>query len=220
MFSSFYVILCLALSGTNGESASCQLFLQVLYKQNSDVRLAGTIGCPIFSFARFGGVLIFVVGASSFRLGCGGLFYSIYAAVLYFSPARLGRPGALSCCVSADFRLFSLRAQNSVVFFNRFDQYLPHRLPNLQFPRTLFKVATKLHQKFITIFHNEYFLSASHIEILSFVIELAKNFNVKKSNLIRAVKKFKGLHYRQQLLKELKKFQFPTIPNYGVIHLQ
>ena len=33
-----------------------------------------------------------------------------------------------------------------------------------------------------------------------FVIELAKILNVKKSNLIETVKKFKGLNYRQQII--------------------
>ena len=40
---------------------------------------------------------------------------------------------------------------------------------------------------------------------MSFVIELAKKFNVKKSNLIEAVKKFKGLNYRQQIIFKNKK---------------
>ena len=60
-------------------------------------------------------------------------------------------------------------------------------------------------KKFINIFHNEYFLSASNIENLSFVIEIAKKFNIKKSNLIEAVKKFKGLNYRQQIIFKNKK---------------
>ena len=36
------------------------------------------------------------------------------------------------------------------------------------------------------------------------MIELAKKFNVKKSNLIEVVKKFKGLNYRQQIIFKKK----------------
>ena len=55
---------------------------------------------------------------------------------------------------------------------------------------------------------NEYFLSSSNKENLSFVIELAKKFNVKKSNLINVVKNFKGLNYRQQIFLKIKNFNY------------
>ena len=47
---------------------------------------------------------------------------------------------------------------------------------------------------------NEYFASSSNRENLSFVIEIAKKFNVKKSNLIKTIHSFKGLRYRQQTI--------------------
>ena len=43
-------------------------------------------------------------------------------------------------------------------------------------------------------------MSGSNIENLSFVIRLGKIFKIKKKNLTEAVKNFKGLRYRQQII--------------------
>jgi UDP-N-acetylmuramoylalanine--D-glutamate ligase len=56
----------------------------------------------------------------------------------------------------------------------------------------------------INKFKNEYFLSESNKENLSFVIEFAKIFNIKKKKLINTVKNFKGLNYRQQIISKSK----------------
>ena len=66
------------------------------------------------------------------------------------------------------------------------------------------KVNTRPKEKFFDNLQNEYFLSTSNKENLSFVIEIAKKFNIKKNNLIKVIKNFKGLDYRQQTIFENK----------------
>ena len=66
------------------------------------------------------------------------------------------------------------------------------------------KVNTKLNDKFLKIFDNNYFLSSSNRENLSFVLEISKKFKVKKNILINVIKKFKGLKYRQQIIFDSK----------------
>ena len=55
-------------------------------------------------------------------------------------------------------------------------------------------------KKSFSKFKNENFLSGSNIENLSFVIRLGKIFKIKKKNLTEAVRNFKGLRYRQQII--------------------
>ena len=205
VFYSFYKNLCITITGTNGKSTTCQLLHQVLKKQKYDVRLAGNIGYPILSIKKIKEDTIFVIEASSYQLEYSKLFKSKYAAILNISPDHLERHETINNYISAKFKLIKNQNKNSIVLINKSDKYIQNRVKKIKYKSKIIKVDTKLKKKFIDIFHNEYFLSASNIENLSFVIELAKKFNVKKSNLIQAVKKFKGLNYRQQIIFKNKK---------------
>jgi len=200
VFYSFYKNLCITITGTNGKSTTCQLLHQVLKKQRYDVRLAGNIGFPILSIKNVKKNTIFVIEASSYQLEYSKLFKSKYAAILNISPDHLERHETINNYISAKFKLIKNQNKNSIVLINKFDKYIQNRIKKNKYKSKIIKVDTKLKKKFIDIFHNDYFLSASNIENLSFVIELAKKFNVKKTNLIKAVKKFKGLNYRQQII--------------------
>ena len=200
IFYSFYKNLCITITGTNGKSTTCQLLHQVLKKQKYDARLAGNIGYPILSIKKITEDTIFVIEASSYQLEYSKLFKSTYAAILNISPDHLERHETVSNYISAKFKLIKNQNKNSIAFINKFDKYIQNKIKKIKYKSKIIKVDTKLKKKFINIFHNEYFLSASNIENLSFLIELAKKFNVKKNNLIKVVKKFKGLNYRQQVI--------------------
>ena len=68
----------------------------------------------------------------------------------------------------------------------------------------IIKVNTSISNKVLNIFQNNYFLSSSNKENLSFVLEISKVFKVKKKILIDVIGKFKGLKYRQQIVFENK----------------
>ncbi len=54
--------------------------------------------------------------------------------------------------------------------------------------------------KELNIFKNNYFLSNSNKENLSFVLQVAKKFKIKKKIINTVIKNFKGLKYRQQVI--------------------
>ena len=68
----------------------------------------------------------------------------------------------------------------------------------------IIKVETKLNNKIVNSFKNEYFLSKSNKDNLAFVIEIAKKFKVSYNSLLKAIKNFKGLKYRQQVIFDNK----------------
>ena len=200
VFKSFYNNLCITITGTNGKSTTCQLLYQVLKKQKIDTKLAGNIGYPILSTKNIRRNSIFIIEASSYQLEYSKLFKSKYAAILNISPDHLERHKTISNYISAKFKLIENQNKNSVAFVNKHDKHIQKKLKKNSYKSKIIKVDTKLKEKFIDTFKNEYFLSASNKENLSFVIELAKKLNINKRNLINVVKKFKGLSYRQQVI--------------------
>ncbi|MDA9753312.1 UDP-N-acetylmuramoyl-L-alanine--D-glutamate ligase [Candidatus Pelagibacter sp.] len=200
VFTSFYNNLCVTITGTNGKSTTCQLFYQVLKKQNYDAKLAGNIGYPILSIKKIKKDTIFVIEASSYQLEYSKIFKSKYAAILNIAPDHLERHKTINNYISAKFKLLKNQNKNSITYINKYDRYTKKKLKKIKYKSKIIKVDTKLKKKLIDLFSNEYFLSASNIENLSFVIELAKEFKIKKKNLIKAVNKFKGLNYRQQII--------------------
>ena len=200
IFYSFYKNLCITITGTNGKSTTCQLFYEVLKEQKYDVRLAGNIGYPILSIKNIGKNTIFVVEASSYQLEYSKLFRSKYAVILNISPDHLERHKTISNYISAKFKLIKNQNKNSIALINKYDKNIQSRVKNNKYKSKIIEVDTKLKKSFISKFNNEYFSSASNIENLSFVVELARKFNIEKKKLIKVIKKFRGLNYRQQII--------------------
>ena len=200
IFHSFNKNLCVTITGTNGKSTTCQLFYQILKKQKYDVRLAGNIGFPILSIKNIKKDTIFVIEASSYQLEYSKLFRSKYAAILNISTDHLERHKTINNYISAKFKLLKNQNKNSIAFINKYDKNIQSRIKENRYLSKIINVDTKLKKKFLSKFRNEYFLSLSNIENLSFIIELSKKFNVKIGNIIHVVNKFKGLNYRQQII--------------------
>ena len=208
IFYSFNKNLCITITGTNGKSTTCQLFYQVLKKQKYDVRLAGNIGYPILSIKNIRRDTIFVIEASSYQLEYSKLFRSKYAAILNIYPDHLERHKTIRNYISAKFKIIKNQNKSSIAFINKYDKNIQSKIKKIRHQSKVIKVDTKLKKNLINKFDNEYFSSGSNAENLSFVIELAKKFNVKKSNLIEVVKKFKGLNYRQQIIFKKRYFNY------------
>ena len=208
IFNSFYKNPCITITGTNGKSTTCQLLYQVLKKQKLNVKLAGNIGYPILSIKNIKKNSIFVIEASSYQLEYSKLFKSKYAVILNISSDHLERHKTIENYISAKFKLIENQNKNSIAFVNKYDKRIQKKIKTIKYKSKIIKVNTRLNKKLTDMFYNEYFLSSSNKENLSFVIELAKKFNVKKNNLINTVKNFKGLNYRQQTIFKNKNISF------------
>ena len=145
-----------------------------------------------------------MIEASSYQLDYSQLFTTKYAAILNISPDHLERHKTLKNYIFAKFRLIQNQKRNSIAFVNKHDKYLQKEIKKNKYKSKIVKVETNLKDKIIDIFQNSYFSSVSNKENLAFVIEIAKRFKVKKNSLIKAIKNFKGLKYRQQIIFENK----------------
>ena len=205
VFYSFYKKnQCIAITGTNGKSTSCQLLYEVLKKNGLDVKLAGNIGYPILSIKNIDRKSIFVIEASSYQLDYSQLFNSKYAAILNISPDHLERHKTLKKYILAKFKLIQNQKRNSVAFINKYDKYSQKEIKKNKHKSKIIKVEKYKKNKFINSFKNNYFSSESNKENLAFVIAISKKFRVKKNILIKVINNFKGLKYRQQITFENK----------------
>ena len=204
VFHSFYRNQCVTITGTNGKSTTCQLLYEVMKKQGFDVKLAGNIGYPILSIKNIKPKSIFVIEASSYQLDYSKLFNSKYAAIINISADHLERHKTLKNYISAKFKIIKNQKKNSIAFINKHDVYISKKIKKNYYKSKIVKVNTRLSDKLLSVYKNNYFLSSSNRENLSFVLEISKKFKIKKKILIDTIKKFKGLKYRQQIIFDNK----------------
>ena len=204
IFYSFYSNKCITITGTNGKSTTCKLLSDVLKKQGLDIKLVGNIGYPILSAKNIDNKSIFVIEASSYQLEYSKLFSSKYAAILNIAIDHLERHKTLRKYISAKFKLIKNQKKNSIAFVNKYDPNIIKELKRKNYKSKIVKVNTSISNKLLNIFQNNYFLSSSNKENLSFVLEISKVFKVKKKILIDVIRNFKGLKYRQQIVFENK----------------
>jgi UDP-N-acetylmuramoylalanine--D-glutamate ligase len=200
IFYSFNKNTCITVTGTNGKSTTCKLLFDVLKSQKFDVKLVGNIGYPILSAKKIKKTSIFVIEASSYQLEYSKLFRSKYSIITNISPDHLERHRNLNNYISAKFKLFKNQDKNSIGLVPKNNPLIQSVLKKTKFNGKIIKVNNEIDKDLLNLFDNQYFLSSSNKENLSFVIKLAKIFKIKKTNLINTVNKFKGLDYRQQIV--------------------
>ena len=210
VFYSFYKNDCITITGTNGKSTTCQLMYEVLLNQKYDVRLVGNIGNPILSVKNFKKKTIFIVEASSYQLEYSQLFKSKYAVILNLSPDHIERHKTLNRYVNAKFRLLKSQLKGYLGFVKKDDLLIKKKLTSNRFNSKIIRVSTNKANIFLKDINNEYFLSETNKENLSFVLEISKKLKLKNNLLKKTVRKFKGLKFRQQIIHKEK---FLTIIN-------
>ena len=210
VFYSFYKNNCISVTGTNGKSTTCQLLYEVFLKQKFDVRLVGNIGNPILSIKKVKKKTIFIIEVSSYQLEYSKIFKSNYTVVLNLSPDHIERHKTLSNYVAAKFKLLKNQIKGNLAFVKKNDILIKKELRSNKFNCKIIKVNTKHKNKLFKNLNNEYFLTDTNKENLSFVLEISKKLNLNKRLLIKTIQNFKGLKYRQQIIHKSK---FLTIIN-------
>ncbi len=204
VFYAFYKNDCFTITGTNGKSTTCQLLYEVLLKQNYDVKLVGNIGNPILSVKNVKKRTVFVVEASSYQLDYSKIFKSKYAVILNLSPDHIERHKSVSKYIKAKFKLIKNQSSDDVAFIKKNDFLIKKELKSNSFKSKIVPVETKKNPFFLKKNINQYFLTESNRENLSFVLEISKKLNLKTNLLKITIQNFKGLKYRQQIICKKK----------------
>jgi len=194
----------ISITGTNGKSTTSKILYNVLKDQKFDVRLVGNIGNPILLEENIKKKTIFVIEASSYQLEYSKLFRTNYAVILNISPDHLERHGTLRNYIKAKFKLVKNQTSRGIAFLNTNNLHIKKEIKKIKVISKIIEIKKTINPKFLKIINNPYFISEGNKENLSFVIEIAKKFNINQKNLLRTLKNFKGLKYRQQIIHRSK----------------
>jgi UDP-N-acetylmuramoylalanine--D-glutamate ligase len=194
----------ITITGTNGKSTTAKILHNVLKDQRFDARLVGNIGNPILLQKNISKKTIFIVEASSYQLEYSKLFKSNFAVILNISPDHLERHKSLKNYIKAKFKLVKNQNRNDFAFLNTKNIHLKKELKNNKVFSKIIRINKKADLKFLEKINNPYFKTEGNKENLSFIIEISKKFLIRKKNLLKTLKNFKGLKYRQQIIYKSK----------------
>ena len=204
IFYSFYKNDCITITGTNGKSTTCQLMYKILLNQKFDVKLVGNIGNPILSTKNIKKKTIFVIEASSYQLEYSKIFKSKFAVILNISSDHIERHQTLNKYINAKFKLLKNQIKGNLAFVKKDDILIENQLKSNKFNSKIIKVNTKKKLRMLENIDNKYFSTETNKENLSFVLAISKKLNLKIKFILRTIKKFSGLKYRQQVVMKRK----------------
>ena len=195
----------ITITGTNGKSTTAKILYDVLSDQKVDVRLVGNIGNPILSEKKVTNRTVFVIEASSYQLEYSKLFKSNISLILNISPDHLERHKTINQYVSAKFKLVKNQSKKDVAILNIKNFYIKRELESKNYLPKVIKIKKNIDSIFLKKINNEYFNTEGNKENLKFILEVAKILNLKKNLLVKTLKKFKGLKYRQEIIFQSNK---------------
>ena len=194
----------ITITGTNGKSTTAQILYEVLKQQKFDVRLVGNIGNPILLEKRITNKTVFIIEASSYQLDYSKIFSSNIAAILNISPDHLERHKTLKNYTRAKFKLIKNQTEKDFAILNTKNLYINKQLKTQNYLPKIIKVNKEIKPAILKKINNDYFKTEGNKENLSFIFEISKIFKIKKINLYKVLKSFRGLDYRQQIVLKTK----------------
>ena len=195
----------ITITGTNGKSTTAKILYDVLKDQKVDVRLVGNIGNPVLLEKKVTNNTVFVIEASSYQLEYSKLFKSNISLILNISPDHLERHKTINKYVGAKFKLIKNQSKKDFAILNTKNFYIKRELESKNYLPKMIEIEKDIDNIFLKKISNKYFDTDGNKENLKFILEVAKILKIKKKSLVKTLKKFKGLKYRQEIIFQSKK---------------
>ena len=195
----------ITITGTNGKSTTAKILYDVLKDQKVDVRLVGNIGNPILLEKKVTDRTVFVIEASSYQLEYSKLFKSNISLILNISPDHLERHKTINQYVSAKFKLVKNQSKRDVAILNIKNFYIKREIESKNYLPKVIKIKKNIDNLLLKKINNKYFNTEGNKENLKFILEVAKILNLKKHLIVKTLKRFKGLKYRQEIIFQSNK---------------
>ena len=195
----------ITITGTNGKSTTAKILYEILKDQKVDVRLVGNIGNPVLMEKKVTNKTVFVIEASSYQLEYSKLFKSNVSLILNISPDHLERHKTINRYVSAKFKIVKNQSKKDLAILNTKNFYIKRELESKNFLPKIIKIEKEVDNNFLKKIDNQYFNTDGNKENLQFILEVTKILKLKKNVLIKTLKKFKPLKYRQEIIFQSKK---------------
>ena len=195
----------ITITGTNGKSTTAKILYEVLKDQKIDARLVGNIGNPVLLEKKVTNKTVFIIEASSYQLEYSKLFKSNISLILNISPDHLERHKTINNYVGAKFKLIKNQSKKDLAILNTENFYIKKELKNKNLFPKIVKIKKNIDTIFLRRINNQYFNTNGNKENLKFILEVSRVLKLKKNLLIKTLKKFKGLKYRQEIIYQSKK---------------
>ena len=195
----------ITITGTNGKSTTSKILYEVLKDQKVDVRLVGNIGNPVLLETKVTNKTVFVIEASSYQLEYSKLFSSNISIILNISPDHLERHKTINRYVTAKFKLLKNQSKKDFSILNTKNFYIKRKLKSKIFLPKIIRLEKEINSTFLKKINNQFFKTDGNKENLKFILQVAKILKLKKNLLIKTLKNFKGLEYRQEIIYQSKK---------------
>ena len=194
----------ITITGTNGKSTTAKLLYDILKDQKKDVRLVGNIGNPVLLEKKIKKDTLFVIEASSYQLEYSKLFKTNISLILNISPDHLERHKTINKYVSAKFKLIKNQSKNDIAILNTKNFYIKRKLKQKKFAPSILKIEKYISDRFIQKIDNHYFDTDGNKENLTFVLKVSKILKLKNNLILKSLKNFKGLSFRQEIIHNSK----------------
>ena len=195
----------ITITGTNGKSTTAKILYDVLRDQKIDARLVGNIGNPILLEKKVTNKTVFVIEASSYQLEYSKLFKSNISLILNISPDHLERHKTMNRYIGAKFKLLKNQSKEDFAILNMKNFYIKREFETKNFLPKIIKIKRNVKKVFLKKINNQFFNTDGNKENLKFILEVSKLLKLKKDVLVKTLKKFKGLKYRQEIIFQSKK---------------
>ena len=195
----------ITITGTNGKSTTAKILYEALKDQKLDVRLVGNIGNPALLEKKITNKTVFVIEASSYQLEYSKLFKSNISLILNISPDHLERHMTINKYVDAKFKLIKSQSRKDIAILNTKNFYIKKNLESKIYLPKIINIKKEIDSILIKKIDNQYFNTDGNRENLKFILETAKILKLKKNLLIKTLKNFRGLKYRQQVIYQSKR---------------
>ena len=195
----------ITVTGTNGKSTTAKILYEILKSHKVDVRLVGNIGNPVLLEKKVTNKTVFVIEASSYQLEYSQLFKSNISLILNISPDHLERHKTINRYVNSKFKLLKKQSKRDFAILNTKNFYIRRELKSKIFLPKIVKIKQNIDNKFLKKIDNQYFNTDGNKENLKFILAVVKILRLKEKIVIKTLKKFKGLKFRQQIIFQSKK---------------
>jgi UDP-N-acetylmuramoylalanine--D-glutamate ligase len=198
----------ISVTGTNGKSTTCKIIEKIFKEAKLKVKTLGNIGDPILSTNNLNRKkYIFILEVSSYQLQYSKLFRSKHAAILNISPDHLERHKNIKNYVKIKSKIFMAQKNGDYSYINynnKHSQLIKSLVKKNKLKSNLVLVNESGYKFLLKKIKNNYFQNQGNLENLAFAINIAKNFKIKNSVIIKALNNFKGLPHRQENILENK----------------
>ena len=206
----------IAITGTNGKSTVVTLINHILRRNKIPCSLVGNIGKSIFSSKELKKG-IYILEISSFQLENSRLFAPDYACILNLGSDHMDRHGSLKKYANDKLRIFNNLSLNHHGIINEnhkelklgkrnLPEFIRKRIISVDFKKNYFlyfnhskQALTK--RKIVNSGIINPYLSGDHNrENIFFAIKISELLRIKHSRIVNAIKTFKGLEHRQEIV--------------------